>query len=98
MAAFVPPEQCAFSLAGEEAVITLTGVTVDATEGWSLLNRRTLVVIDGPGDEGFLLRRAGAEGSDEAPPGWDETVTAGRGAWVELPAMPVRLRAALIGE
>ena len=96
MAAFVPPEQRAFSLAGEEAVITLTGVTVDATEGWSLLNRRTLVVVDGPGDEGFLLRRAGAEGSDEAPPGWDAMVEAGGGAWVHLPAVPVRLRAELI--
>jgi hypothetical protein len=98
MAAFVPPEQCTFSLEGDEAVIRLSGVTVDATEGWSLLNRRTLVVVDGPGEEGFLLRRAGADGRDAAPSGWDATVAATHGAWMDLPAVPVRLRAALIDE
>jgi hypothetical protein len=96
MVSFVPPEQCSFSLADGDAVITLTGVTVSAQEGWSLLNRATLLVVDGPGDEGFLVRRASPDGSDIAPAGWDASVEAGGGAWVELPDLSSRLRARLI--
>ena len=70
MVSFVPPEQCSFSLEDGDAVITLTEVTVSATEGWSPLNRATFVVVDGPGDEGFLVRRASPDGSDSAPDRW----------------------------
>jgi len=34
MVLFVPPEQCSFSLDDGDAVITLTGVSVSAKEGW----------------------------------------------------------------
>ena len=98
MVSFVPPRQCSFSLEEGDAVITLTGVTVSATEGWSLLNRATLVVVDGPGDEGFLVRRASPDGSDHAPAGWDASVSAGGGAWLELPEASTRVRAHLINE
>jgi hypothetical protein len=98
MVSFVPPEQCSFSVDDGDAVITLTGVTVSVQEGWSLMNRATLVVVDGPGDEGFLVRRAAPDGSDMAPAGWDSSVSAGGGAWVELPGESSRLRARLIDE
>ena|SRR5688572_8549981 len=98
MVSFVPPEHCSFSLDDGEAVIALTGVTVTATEGWSLLNRLTLIVVDGPGDEGFLVRRASADGTDHAPAGWDSSVAAGGGAWLELPGEASRVRANLIDE
>jgi hypothetical protein len=98
MVSFVPPEQCSFSVEDGNAVITLTGVTVSETEGWSLLNRATLVVVDGPGDEGFLVRRASPDGSDHAPDGWDSSVAAGGGAWLELPGEASRVRARLIDE
>ena len=35
MVSFGPPEQCSFSLDDGDAAITLTGVWVSATEGWS---------------------------------------------------------------
>jgi hypothetical protein len=98
MVSFVPPEQCSFSLEDGDAVITLTGVTVSATDGWSLLNRATLVVVDGPGDEGFLVRRLSPDGTDHAPAGWDSSVDAGGGAWLDLPGEASRVRAQLIDE
>ncbi|MFC7481693.1 hypothetical protein ACFQX7_18875 [Luedemannella flava] len=43
----------------------------DLTGEWSVLNRLMMLVVDGPGDAGFLCRRLGPEG-DLAPAGWDE--------------------------
>lgn len=48
---------------------------------WSLLNRATLLVVDGPGDAGFLLPRIGPAG-DLAPVGWDPAVEHAAGAHV----------------
>lgn len=99
MASFIPPEQVVFTVDGGVPVIRLSGVSVDGagvdgagsdgagSDGagsWGLLNRLTLVVVDGPGDHGFLLARMGADG-DAAPAGWDEAVAANGGAWVEVP-------------
>ena len=98
MVSFVPPEQCSFSVDDGDAVISLTGVTVSTEEGWSLMNRRTLLLVDGPGDEGFLVRRASPDGSDTAPAGWDSSVSAGGGAWLELLDMSSRIRVRLIDE
>lgn len=98
MVSFVPPEQCSFSVDDGDAVISLTGVTVSTEEGWSLMNRRTLLLVDGPGDEGFLVRRASPDGSDTAPAGWDSSVSAGGGAWLELLDMSCRIRVRLIDE
>jgi hypothetical protein len=62
----------------------LKGVVVQDTEGWSLLNRLTLVVLDGPGDEGFLVRRADPTDGDRAPANWDALVSSHDGAWMLL--------------
>jgi hypothetical protein len=72
---FLPPEDAHFDIRDGLPVLLLE---VDAphdveTDGWSLLNRSTLVVVDGPGDTGFLLPRMTA-GGDAAPAGWDEAV------------------------
>jgi hypothetical protein len=55
-----------------------TGIAVGQ---WSLLNRATLLVVDGPGDVGFLLPRIGPAG-DLAPAGWDPAVEHAAGARV----------------
>src|ERR1044072_6020387 len=73
---FVPPESCAFEIVNGQAVVRLSGFTVEDDNGWSVLPRLTLVVVDGPGDEGFLLRRMDLTGADPAPPGWDYAVEA----------------------
>ncbi len=62
------------SLADGAPTITLQGVTVSTTEGWSILNRATLLVVDGPGEEGFLLPRMTSPNGDLAPEGWDAAV------------------------
>jgi hypothetical protein len=40
-------------------------------EGWSLLNRATSVVVDGPKDDGFLVARFNESSYDRAPSGWN---------------------------
>jgi hypothetical protein len=52
----------------------LRGVTVSTTDGWSILNRATLLVVDGPGEEGFLLPRKMGPDGDLAPEGWEAAV------------------------
>ena len=91
----VDPQRVAFTLVDGVPTLTLTGVEVTHTEGWSLLNRATLVVVDGPGDEGFLVRRLGGDGADLAPDGWDDAVAA-RGS-VDVAASDVRLVAVVAG-
>ncbi len=72
----VDPDQATLSIEEGEPTIALRDVEVSSAEGWSFLNRATLLVVDGPGDEGFLLRRLDGQGSDVAPAGWDDAVTA----------------------
>ena len=67
------PDQFTLSLDDGTPTIALHDVTVLSAEGWSFLNRATLLVADGPGDEGFLLSRVGPDG-DAAPAGWDDAV------------------------
>lgn len=74
MPQFLAPEQFTLSIADGAPTITLRGVTVSNTEGWSFLNRVTLLVVDGPGEEGFLLPRLTSPDSDLAPEGWDAAV------------------------
>lgn len=74
MPQFLTPEQFTLSIADGAPTITLHGVTVSATHDWVLLNRATLFVIDGPGEEGFLLPRMTNHDGDLAPEGWDATV------------------------
>ncbi len=95
MPSYVDPRRVAFALVDGVPTLTLTGVEVTTTEGWSLLNRQTLVVVDGPGDEGLLVRRLDDDGADLAPAGWDDTV-ASRGL-VDVAASDVRFTAAVVG-
>ena len=95
MPSYVDPQCVVFTLVEGVPTLTLTGVEVTRTEGWSLLNRATLVVVDGPDDEGFLVRRLGADGADLAPHGWDDAVAA-RGS-VDVAASAVRLVAVVAG-
>ena len=74
MPQFVDPDHATLSIEDGEPTIALRDVEASSAEGWTFLNRATLVVIDGPGDEGFLLRRLEGQGSDVAPAGWDEAV------------------------
>lgn len=74
MPQFLAPEQFTLSIANGAPTITLCGVTVSNTDGWSFLNRLTLLVVDGPGEEGFLLPRLTSSDGDLAPPGWDAAV------------------------
>ncbi|MFC7485395.1 hypothetical protein ACOCJ7_02625 [Knoellia sp. CPCC 206453] len=74
MPQFVDPDHVALTLRDGEPTITLRDVEVSSAEVWSFLNRATLLVVDGPGDEGFLLRRLDGQGNDVAPAGWDDAV------------------------
>jgi hypothetical protein len=84
MASFVPPESSTFRIEEGGAFAELAGATVASPVGWSLLSRATMVVLDGPGDEGFLLRRCDRLGGDRAPPDWDAAVERHGGAWMLL--------------
>ena len=74
MPQFLAPEQFTPSIADGAPTITLRGVTVSNTDGWSFLNRATLLVVEGPGEEGFLLPRLTSPFGDLAPAGWDTAV------------------------
>jgi len=82
MPSFVPPESSTFAVEGGEARTVLVGFSVTNHQGWSVVPRATLVVFDGPDDEGFLLPRLDANGLDRAPPDWDAAVEHHRGAWL----------------
>lgn len=55
---------------------------------WSLLNGHTMVVVDGPGDEGYLLLRRLPDGTDFTPADWDQAVGQAGGAHVVFGAQP----------
>jgi hypothetical protein len=74
MPQLLTPQQFTMSIADGTPTITVQGVTVSSTEGWSVLNRATLLVVDGPGDEGFLLPRRTSPDGELAPEGWDAAV------------------------
>jgi len=71
---YVDPAHVTLAVTDGEPTITLRDVEVSSTDGWSFLNRATLLVVDGPDDEGFLLRRLTEQDGDIAPAGWDEAV------------------------
>ena len=79
MPQLLTPDRFTLLIERGSPVITLEGVSVSAGDGWSFLNRATVLVVDGPGDEGFLLPRMVNEGGDLAPEGWDAAV-AGAGS------------------
>ncbi len=79
MSVIVPTRLVTLTLVGGTPLITLPEAGVTTTEGWSVLNRPSFIVIDGPGEEGFILARL----PGDAPPGWDDAIETGAGAWVQ---------------
>ncbi|WP_445259042.1 hypothetical protein [Nocardioides aurantiacus] len=69
------PEQFTLSTEDGAPFITLHRVTVSNVHGWSVLSRRTVIVVDGPEDEGFLLPRMTGPDVDLAPENWDVAVS-----------------------
>jgi hypothetical protein len=71
----LPPEAARFELREGTPVLTLSvDPPAELTAGdWGVMSRLTMVVVDGPGDAGFLLPRL-TPGGDAAPDGWDEAI------------------------
>jgi len=92
---FLQPDRFGLDLADGVPTITLADAQPSSTEGWSVLNRLTLLVVDGPGDEGYLLPRLNGNGGDAAPAGWDDSVE--RHSGVDVVANGVRFTASLTG-
>jgi hypothetical protein len=82
MPSFVPPETSTFAVEAGKARSALVGFSVTNRQGWSVVPRATLIVFDGPDEEGFLLPRLDEHGIDRAPPEWDAAVERHRGAWL----------------
>ena len=95
---YVPSDQVDFALEDGVPVVTLADTTCTVDGAWRVLNRLMLVVIDGPGDEGFLLQRRPQNHTDLAPSGWDDAVDRYGGVVVDVPAVPGRFRAELLEE
>ena len=53
MPQLLTPEQFTMDIADGAPTITVQGVTVSTTDGWSILNRATLIVVDGPARRAF---------------------------------------------
>ncbi|MDF2093591.1 hypothetical protein P0Y31_14655 [Knoellia sp. 3-2P3] len=94
MPQLLTPEQFTMTIADGTPTITLQGVTLSTTDGWSILNRETLLVVDGPGEEGFLLPRRTSPDGDLAPEGWDAAVASARS--VRVLASGARVAATVI--
>lgn len=87
MPSFLQPDAVRFELRSGEPVLTLAvEVPEGADDGWTLLNRMTLCVVDGPGETGFLFPRiggpVGTPPGDLAPEGWDDAVDGAGGCTV----------------
>jgi hypothetical protein len=94
MPEFLTPDRFVLELVDGQPTVTLPDVEVSTADGWSFLNRTTLLVIDGPGDEGFLLPRMVKPDSDAAPSGWDSAVE--RTGSVAVNASATQFQAVLI--
>ena len=73
---FVDDSLVTFDVVDGHAVLSLA-VDVPAeldADGWSALVKQTLIVADGPGDAGYLVKRLDTNGTDRAPDGWDAAV------------------------
>ena len=81
MPKMLTPELVRFELRDDGAAVVrlLTEQPAEAAEdGWSLMSRVTLCVVDGPGDTGYLFPRIGLD----VPEGWDEALDKQGGAFV----------------
>ena len=95
MPEFLEPDRFSLDLADGVPTVTLVDAQASSTQGWSVVNRLTLLVVDGPGDEGYLLPRLDGNGADLAPTGWDASVE--RHGGVEVDANGVRFTASVTG-
>lgn len=82
MPSFVHPDSATFAVEDGKAVVRTSGVRVEAASPWSLLSQPTLLVIDGPEDEGFLFARVAPDGTTHTPAEWDDAVERHSGAWL----------------
>ncbi len=80
----VTPEAARFALIDGAPVLTLLVAPPAEAGEWSLFNRATMLVVDGPGDEGFVLPRLAAD----VPAGWDEAVIHHAGAEIRFGPEP----------
>jgi hypothetical protein len=80
MPKMLTPDLVRFELRDGAAVVRLLAEQPPeaAMDGWSLMNRTTLCVVDGPGDAGYLFPRIGLD----VPEGWDEVADKQGGAFV----------------
>lgn len=89
MPSFVDPSRIVYDFDGDRPRILVDVAAADSwgQEGWGLLLRLTMVVVDGPDGEGYLLGRAVEmpEGvHDPAPWGWERAVVDADGVMVSL--------------
>lgn len=87
MPSFLTPESVRFEIRQGQPVLSLAVDVPDGPEeGWTLLNRLTLCVVDGPGEAGYLFPRVGGPTGvppgDLAPEGWDDAVDGAGGSTV----------------
>lgn len=76
MPEMIPPEAVTLCVEHGEPVIRIAGARAREVDGWGFLHRRTLVIIDGPGDEGFLVPRAvAADAPDPDEEEWDAALS-----------------------
>jgi hypothetical protein len=89
MPSFLTPDHVRFEIRQGQPVLSLSVEVPDGPEnGWTLLNRLTLCVVDGPGEAGYLFPRAGGSAGDLAPAGWDDAVDAAGGSTVVFGSGP----------
>jgi hypothetical protein len=79
----VTPDQARFEVRdGAPVVVLAVKPPPEVRHGdWSILNRFTLIVVDGPGDSGYMLPRLSPTG-DIVPPEWDRAVEQAAGSHV----------------
>jgi len=89
MPEFLPPEAAGFEVRdGVPVIVLAVELPERVVEGeWSVLRRMTMLVVDGPGESGFLLPRLGPDG-DVVPDGWDEAVDRFTGCHVVFGTSP----------
>ena len=92
---FLTSDRFELELVDGDPTVTLRDAHVSSSEGWSFLNRLTVLVIDGPGEEGFLLPRHVDTGGDPAPAGWDSVIE--RRGVVAVRASGTQLVARVVG-
>lgn len=86
MPEFLPADSVSFVIEGEMPLLRLAvaGPGSSTSDGWSVHSMMSMCVVDGPGDQGYLIARFGPQGADIAPDGWDAAVQRAGGAVVSF--------------